>query len=94
MGKRPGSLRDLIRMLQDLIRVERDPIRMERYDEEALADLNRAIELNPEDASALASRGRIYWAMRRDDEALADLNRAIELDPNYRSPEGPGSASG
>jgi tetratricopeptide (TPR) repeat protein len=52
---------------------------MERYDQ-ALADLNRAIELNPENASALASRGETYRLMERYDEALADFNRAIELD--------------
>jgi tetratricopeptide (TPR) repeat protein len=81
MDKRPGWLQDLIRMLRDLIRVEQDPIRMECYDE-AQADLNRAIELNPEDASALATRGYTYWDMKRYDEALADFNRAIELAPD------------
>ena len=53
---------------------------MERYDE-ALADFNRAIELDPEDAWALAGRGETYWAMGRYDQALADYDRAIELDP-------------
>jgi tetratricopeptide (TPR) repeat protein len=52
---------------------------MERYDE-ALADFNRAIELD-ESAWKLASRGRAYQAMGRYDEALADFSRAIELDP-------------
>ena len=47
----------------------------------ALAVLNRAIELNPEDASALASRGYTYWDMERYDEALADFNRGLELNP-------------
>ena len=56
--------------------------KMGRYDQ-ALAHLNRAIELNPEDASAIGSRGRTYWAMDRYVEALADLNRASELDPGY-----------
>jgi len=54
---------------------------MKRYDD-ALADLNRAIELNPEYAWAIAHRGRTYQAMKRYDDALADLNRAIELDPS------------
>jgi tetratricopeptide (TPR) repeat protein len=54
---------------------------MERY--EALADLNRAIELNPEDAaSAFASRGETFRLMDRYEDALADFNRAIELDPD------------
>jgi tetratricopeptide (TPR) repeat protein len=54
---------------------------MERYDE-ALADLNRAIELDPSYAWAIGSHGQTYQAMERYDEALADLNRAIELDPS------------
>jgi tetratricopeptide (TPR) repeat protein len=53
---------------------------MERYDE-ALADFTRAIELDPEDAGAIVSRGETYRAMERYDEALADFTRAIELDP-------------
>jgi tetratricopeptide (TPR) repeat protein len=54
---------------------------MGRYDE-ALANLNRAIELDPEDARAIGSRGQTYRLMGRYDEALADFNRAIELDPD------------
>src|SRR5918999_1680126 len=52
-----------------------------RYDE-ALADFNRAIELDPDRAWAIASRGQTYQALRRFDEALADFARAIELDPD------------
>jgi tetratricopeptide (TPR) repeat protein len=48
--------------------------------DEALADLNRAIELDLEDASAFASRGETYREMERYEEALADYDRAIELD--------------
>jgi tetratricopeptide (TPR) repeat protein len=55
---------------------------MERYDE-ALADFNRAIELDPGRTWAIAGRGETYMAMERYDEALADFNRAIELDPGY-----------
>ena len=53
-----------------------------RYDE-ALADLNRAIELDPADAEAIGSRGQTYRLLGRLVEALADLNRARELDPGY-----------
>jgi tetratricopeptide (TPR) repeat protein len=48
---------------------------------EALADFDRAIELNPKRAWAIASRGKTYEAMGRYDEALADFDRAIELNP-------------
>ena len=54
---------------------------MGRYDE-ALADLNRAIELDPSRDWIIADRGETYRAMGRYDEALADFNRAIELDPS------------
>jgi tetratricopeptide (TPR) repeat protein len=46
-----------------------------------LADFNRAIELNPGYAWAIARRGDTYRLMERYDEALADLNRALELNP-------------
>jgi tetratricopeptide (TPR) repeat protein len=54
---------------------------MERYDD-ALADLNRAIELNPDQAWVIGIRGETYRLMERYDDALADLNRAIELNPS------------
>jgi tetratricopeptide (TPR) repeat protein len=40
---------------------------MRRYDE-ALADLSRAIELDPGDAWAIAGRGQVYLSMRRYDD--------------------------
>src|SRR5258708_31861676 len=57
---------------------------MQRYDK-ALADLNRAIELDPADALDIASRGETYRRMERYEEALADFSRAIELNPGYTS---------
>jgi tetratricopeptide (TPR) repeat protein len=53
---------------------------MERYDE-ALADFNRAIELDPDFGWAFSDRGETFRLMGRYDQALADLNRAIELSP-------------
>jgi len=53
---------------------------MGRY-EEAFADLNTAINLDPESAWAIGTRGQVYQAMDRHEEAVADLTRAIELDP-------------
>jgi tetratricopeptide (TPR) repeat protein len=51
-----------------------------RY-EDALADFNRLIELDPNDAWAIARRAETYQALERYEDALADLDRAIELDP-------------
>ena len=56
-------------------------IKAGRY-EEALADLDRAIELDPTAAWAIISRGRTYREMERYEEALANFNRLIELDPS------------
>ena len=55
---------------------------MQRPDD-ALAQRNRAIELNPGDARAIARRGSTFVSLQRYEEALADFNRAIELDPDY-----------
>ena len=56
---------------------------MGRY-EEAAADLTRAIELDPDSAWVIGTRGQVYQAMDRYEEAVADLTRAIELDPDWR----------
>jgi hypothetical protein len=54
---------------------------MQRYDE-ALADLNRAIELNPSLPYAITGRGNTYWRMRRYGKALADLRLALRTPPS------------
>jgi tetratricopeptide (TPR) repeat protein len=53
-----------------------------RYND-ALADFNRAIELDPSDVWAIAGRGRTHEDMGCHVEALADLNQAVELDPVF-----------
>jgi tetratricopeptide (TPR) repeat protein len=54
-----------------------------RY-EEALADLDRLIELDPTGTWAHARRGMAHLELGRHEEALADLDRLIELDPSSR----------
>jgi tetratricopeptide (TPR) repeat protein len=58
---------------------------MGRYDE-ALADLTRAIELDPSYAGYFALRGQAYQATGNYDESLADFTRATELNPSYKPP--------
>jgi tetratricopeptide (TPR) repeat protein len=53
-----------------------------RY-EEAVADLSRAVELDPEDTGALAERGEAYRLMGRYEEAVTALSRGIGLDPEH-----------
>lgn len=47
----------------------------------ALTDVQQALALAPDDATALRVRADIYRAMGRTDEAIADYRRALELDP-------------
>lgn len=51
--------------------------------EKALADFNRAIELDRNYARAYSNRGGTFFTLKQPRRALADLNRAIELQPNY-----------
>jgi tetratricopeptide (TPR) repeat protein len=51
---------------------------MKRYDE-ALADHNRAVELDPSHIWVIASRGHTYLVMRRFGKALADLKRGLKI---------------
>jgi tetratricopeptide (TPR) repeat protein len=50
---------------------------------EALRDFNRALELNPADASAYAGRGTLRGRAGDYAAALADLDRAVDIDPRY-----------
>ena len=49
--------------------------------EEALTDLDSAIELNPNDPISYFSRARLNLDLGRYEEAITDLDRAIELNP-------------
>ena len=54
-------------------------LRLNRLDE-ALADFNKTIELNPKDPDAWNNRGLVYNRLGRTQEALSDFNKALELD--------------
>jgi tetratricopeptide (TPR) repeat protein len=54
---------------------------MRRY-EEAIADFNEALDLNPKLPWTLAARGETYRLMKRRTHALRDLDHAVELDPD------------
>jgi tetratricopeptide (TPR) repeat protein len=49
----------------------------------AIADYNKAIEINPNFAKAYSNRGNAKRATRDLDGALADYNKAIEIKPDY-----------
>ena len=50
--------------------------------EEAIAEYNKAIEIDPNLAIVYNNRGAAYFETGQYDLAIADLNKAIELDPN------------
>lgn len=50
--------------------------------EEALKSLNRALEMDPNDAAAWISKGNVFIPMGQLDEALFCFDKAIELNPN------------
>ncbi len=49
----------------------------------AIADLNRAIELNPNDTRAFVLRGVAYYSLKDYQHAIVDFDCAIELNPKY-----------
>ena len=51
--------------------------------QEALANFNRAIEIDPNYANAYNNRGAIQGKLGNHEEAIADFSRAIELDPEF-----------
>jgi lipoprotein NlpI len=54
----------------------------EKKFEEALNDINKTIELDPEYSAAYNVRGNIFNNAKRHAEALDDFNKAIALNPN------------
>jgi tetratricopeptide (TPR) repeat protein len=54
--------------------------------QKALADYNKAAELNPEFALMYNNRGVTYTCVGEQKKAMADYNKAIELDPGFFVP--------
>jgi tetratricopeptide (TPR) repeat protein len=48
----------------------------------ALADLNRACELAPDNAEYVYQRGLVYWQMKQTKPAMTDFDLAIKLKPD------------
>ena len=50
--------------------------------ERAIADFDRALELDPNNIQAYLNRGRLYFGLKQYQEAIANLEHAIKLDPD------------
>ena len=48
---------------------------------EAIADFNKSIELNPKNETVYNNRGSVYNELGNYNEAIADFNKSIELNP-------------
>jgi tetratricopeptide (TPR) repeat protein len=55
---------------------------LQRDEQKEVGDLDRAIELVPEDPSFRDLRAKFYYDHDQPDKALADVDRAITLDPD------------
>ncbi|MEL6556244.1 MAG: tetratricopeptide repeat protein, partial [Cyanobacteria bacterium J06621_11] len=53
--------------------------------DQAIAELNRAIEIYPNDAEAYHKRGALWFLQSDPDRAITDYDKAIEINPDYIS---------
>lgn len=51
--------------------------------DEAMADFNRAVKLDPNKSDGYLGRADVLNAMQRYEDALADYHRAIEINPDF-----------
>ena len=56
-------------------------LNLKQYDN-ALINLNRALEIEPNNTHALRNRGVAYLDLKQYDNALINLNRVLKIEPN------------
>jgi len=52
-----------------------------RFEELAVAEYGKVLQIAPRDAVALGNRGQLYHTLRKYDLAIADFTQAIEINP-------------
>ena len=55
-----------------------------RQFDKAIADYNKAIEIDPKYINAYMFRGGVYHSLHQYDKAIADCTKAIEIDPKHK----------
>lgn len=68
---------------QQLIVNASDLFYIQRKQNEAFAELKKAIEMDPTNPMAYFERGRLYLRLGKFDEAITEFNLAINYDPNF-----------
>jgi serine/threonine protein kinase/Tfp pilus assembly protein PilF len=58
------------------------------YPDESIAQIKRAVELDPLNLRFNANIGQAYWLARKDQFALEQLQRTVELDPTFADVHG------
>ncbi len=76
-GRRPAQGHHRRRTLQPAVELQDG----EKW-EEAIAELDQAIELDPEFSLAYVLRGNARFSLEQFEQAIADYDTAIELDPD------------
>lgn len=70
-----------VELNNELKKVDGKNKKVDRYFSMAIADLNRVLEIDPDDAKAYVDRGLVYMELGMYDEALKDFDRTIENNP-------------
>jgi tetratricopeptide (TPR) repeat protein len=82
LAMRKETMRAVVFAAASLLAFEAQALTERKGDyDRAIADFNKAIELDPKDAIAYGGRGFAYSSKADYDRAIADLTKAIELDP-------------
>ncbi len=87
-----GSVKRALKVIEDVTgkKIERDTAihlfkgiayAIKRQVEEAISELNKAIDVNPKYADAYNNRGNAYDDIDQYDQAISDYNKAIEIEP-------------
>lgn len=66
----------------NMLKIELDEEKANEIDELALADLNKAIEIDNRDYEALVLRGQIYYDRGEVDKANRDISDSLLIEPN------------